>query len=58
MHKRQRKRLKTVKYTKITISQDERCEPEQDLIVYLTSIISWFKFQAARKSLKIDEVNN
>ena len=42
----------------IIISEDERCDPEQDLMVYLASIISWFKFQAARKSLKTDEINN
>ena len=39
----------------LTISEDERCDPEQDLIVYLTSIISWFKLQAARKSLKTEK---
>ena len=37
---------------------DERYDPEQDLIVYLTNIISWFKLQAVRKSLKTDEINN
>ena len=57
MQKRQRKRWKSLKYTKTTIS-DERCDPEQDLIVYLTNIISWFKLQAARKSSKTDEINN
>ena len=58
MQKRQRKSWKSVTYTKLTISEDKRCDPEQDLIVYLTSIISWFKLQAARKSLKTDEINN
>ena len=58
MQKRQRKHRKLVKYTKITISEDERCDPEQDLIVYLTNIISWLKLQAARKSLKTNEINN
>ena len=58
MQKRQRRRWKSVKYTKITISEDDRCDPEQDLIVYLTSIISWFKLQAAWKALKTDEIKN
>ena len=40
----------------MTISDDERCVPEQDLIIYLTSIISWFKLQTARKSSKTDEI--
>ena len=57
MQKRQRKRWKSVKYIKITICEDKRCDPEQDLIVYLTSIISWFKLQAARKPLKTDEID-
>ena len=52
------KRWKSVKYTKMTISEDERCDPEQNLIVYLTSFIPWFKLQAARKSLKTDEISN
>ena len=39
MQKRQRKRWKSVKSTKITISEDERCDPEQDLILYLTSTV-------------------
>ena len=52
------KRRKSVKYIKITIFEDERCDPEKDLIVYLTSIISWFKLQAAQKSLKTEEINN
>ena len=42
----------------LIISENERCDPEPDLIVYLTSIISWFKLQAAQKSLKTDEINN
>ena len=52
MQKRQRKRWKSIKHTKIAISEDERCDPEQDSVVHLTGIISWFKLQAARKSLK------
>ena len=42
----------------MAVSEHERCDSEQDLIVYLTSIFSWFKLQAARKPLKPDEISN